>query len=214
MVHQIGPAVGGVANAKGGQNRLGHPAPGGVLQRSRPLRGIELSVVKTGGFLVQRPQPLLLVIAGLIFLIIRHFHAHPLSQGTHRIGIAHALHFHLEIDDTAALMTAEAVIDALIRGHGEGGGLFPMEGTQAKHIGTGALEIDILAHHILNGILGDQFIDKRRGKCHRETSFPENRFCYNRRPLGFSPSCSSFFLSRDMAISQQASRRSSTITLG
>ena len=119
-----------------------------------------------GSFLHQRPQPLLLAVTALVLLILRHFHACPLGKLTDCVGIAQSLYLHHKIDGTAALMAAEAVVDTLIGGNGEGGCLFSVEGAKAKHICAGTLQGYILAHHILYGIAGNQFIDKTWGECH------------------------------------------------
>ena len=119
---------------------------------------------EAGGFLVQRPQTLLLTVAALVLLVLRNGHACPLGQGAHRIRIAQSLHFHLEVDHTAALVAAEAIIHSLIGSNREGGGLFPVEGAKSKQIGTGTAQVHILPHHILNGIAGDQLVNECRLK--------------------------------------------------
>ena len=60
----------------------------------------------------------------------------------------------------------EAIADTLIWGDRKRRGLFPVERAKAEHIGAGALETHILAYHILNGIAGHQFINKRCRKRH------------------------------------------------
>ena len=121
---------------------------------------------KSGRLLVERPKSFLLAVAALVLLILGHFHTYPFCQSPHRVRVAHALHFHLEVDDTAALVAAKTVVDTLVGGYGEGCGLLSMEGTQAEHIGTGTLQAHILPDHIFNWIACYQFIDKRRGKRH------------------------------------------------
>ena len=124
------------------------------MQGVRADWGVELAVIEPGSFLVQRPQPLLLAVAGLVLLVLRHLHADTLCQGTDGIRVAQALNFHLKIDDTAALMTTEAIVDALVGGYGEGGGFLPVEGAQAEQVGTGTLQVHILPDHVFNWIPG------------------------------------------------------------
>ena len=100
------------------------------------------------------------MIAVLILCILRHLHPRPFGQGTDGIGIAQSFDLHLEIDDASALMAAEAIVNSLFRVDGEGSGLFTMEGAQAKQIGAGATQIDILAHDLLNWVPGRQFFQK------------------------------------------------------
>ena len=69
-------------------------------------------------------------------------------------------------------MTAKAVINSLVRRHGEGGRLFAVKGAQAKEVAAPAGEGDILPHHVLNGIAGGELVEKRGGKRHEKTSFP------------------------------------------
>ena len=91
-----------------------------------------------GRFLHQRPKTLLLTVTALVLLVLGHFHTGPLRQGTDSVGVAQAFHFHHEVDGTAALMAAEAIVDALIGSYGERCGLLSVEGAKAKQIGTGA----------------------------------------------------------------------------
>ena len=120
---------------------------------------------------MEGPQPLLLAIAGLVLLVIGDLHAHPLCQGADSIGIAEAFDLHLEIDDTATLVAAEAVIDALIGSNGERCGLLTVEGAKAEHIGAGTLQVHIVTDHVLDRVPGRQFIDECGRKCHSPPPF-------------------------------------------
>ena len=160
------PAVGGEADAEPGQRSLGHAPALGIAQALRPGGGIELADEKPGGLLGQRPQPLLLPVAALVFLVLRHLHAHSLGQGADGIRVAQALDLHLEIDHAAALMAAEAIVDPLVRRYGKGRGFLPMEGAEAKQIGAGTLQIDVLAHDLFNWVSGGKLIQKCRWKRH------------------------------------------------
>ena len=55
-------------------------------------------------------------------------------------------------------MAAEAVIDALIRGNGEGSGFLPVEGAKAKQVGAGPLQVHILSNHVFDWIPGGQLV--------------------------------------------------------
>ena len=120
---------------------------------------------------MQRPKPLLLTIPGLVLLVLGDFQPRPLGQRPHGVPVAQPLNFHLEIDDAAALVTAEAVEHALVRRDGEGGGLLSVEGTQAKQVGAGTLQRHILPHHVLNRVPRDHFVNKCRWKWHGLPSF-------------------------------------------
>ena len=109
--------------------------------------------------------------AGLVLLVLRNFHTHPFRQRTDGIGVAQALDLHLEIDDTAALVAAEAVIDALIGCNRERGRLLSMEWAKSKQIGAGTFQRHVLPHNIFNGIAGSQFINKCRWESHDSSSF-------------------------------------------
>ena len=131
-------------------------------------------------FLVQRPEPLLLAIPGLVLLVLRDFQPRPLGQRPHGVAVAQPLNFHLEIDDTAALVAAEAVEHALVRRDGEGSGFLSVEGTQAKQVGAGTLQRHILPHHVLNRVPRDHFINKCRWKWHGLP--PSSNFFTNSQP--------------------------------
>ena len=133
------PAVGGEADAEPGQRSLGHAPALGIAQARCPCGAIQLADEESGSFFGQCPQPLLLPVAALVFLIVRHLHAHSLGQGADSIRVAQALNFHFKIDDPAALVAAKAIVDPLVRCHGKGGRFLPMEGAEPKKIGTGAL---------------------------------------------------------------------------
>ena len=135
---QAVPGIGGKADAEFGEGSLGHAALLGVGKALCALGGIELPVEIAGSLLHQRPKALLLTVAALVLLVLGHFHARTLGQGTDRIGIAETFHFHHKVDGTAALMAAEAIVDALIGGHRERRGLFSVEGAKAKEVCTGA----------------------------------------------------------------------------
>ena len=128
------PCIGSVAKTEIDDRIAGKAAFGNIIQSRFCRRCGKLAVEKTGRFLAQGPKPLLSLIGGAIGIILRDLKSRPLGKMPHGIGIVQGLHFHDEIDDTAALLAAEAVAEALIRRHGEGRGLFAVEGAQAPEV--------------------------------------------------------------------------------
>ena len=126
---------------------------------------------KPGSFFVECPETLLLAVAGLILLVLRHLHAHTLGKRPDCIRIAQSLDLHLEIDDAAALMAAKAVVNAFIGSNRERSRFLPMEGTQAKEIGTGTLQRHILSDHVFNWIASRQLVKKCRWESHNPPPF-------------------------------------------
>ena len=170
-VHQVGPAVRGVADTETGQHIFGHSPGGSILKCLGPHRSVQLTVEKPGRFLVQCPKPLLLAVAGLVLLVLRDLHSRPLGQRPDGIGIRKALDLHLEIDDAAALVAAEAIVDSLVRGYGKRRGLLPMEGAQTEKVGTGTLQGNVLTHHVFNWIASRQLVEKCRWESHSPPPF-------------------------------------------
>ena len=157
-IRQIRPTVRGIADAKSGQGGFCHAPSLGIGQRFLANRSVELLVEKPGCFLVQRPKALLLPVTALVLLIFRDLHPGTLGQGTDCVRVAQALNLHLEINDASTLVAAEAIVNSLVRRHRKGRGLFPMERTQAKQVGAGALQAHIFPNHIFNWIAGSQLV--------------------------------------------------------
>ena len=163
-IHKGIPGIGGKADAKPGdcgfcQTPLLH-----IRETFCAHRGKKLLVEEAACLFHQRPQALLMAVTALVLLILRHFHACPLGKGTDCIRVGKSFNLHHKIHCTAAFMAAEAIVNSLIRCNGKGCCLFPVEGAKTKQIRAGSLQAHILAHHILNGISGNQFINKRLGK--------------------------------------------------
>ena len=126
---------------------------------------------KPGRLLTQGPEPLLFPVPALILRVLGHLQPRPLGQKPHGVGVGEIFNFHDEIDHSAPFVAAKAVVNALLRRNGKGGGLLPVEGTQAKEIAPPPLHRHILTHYILNGIAGHHIVQKGRRKRHRATSF-------------------------------------------
>ena len=132
------------------------------------LSGVEFQrfVIVAGRVLAELPKPLLFLILALVAFILGNLKIGALCKKAHRVGIRQALDVHDEVDDPAPLVAAEAVVHLLVGGHGKGGRLLPVEGAQAEVIGAAALELHVLAHHLVDGVAGDQLVEKRRRECH------------------------------------------------
>src|SRR5207245_1210336 len=111
----------------------------------RPLE--QHSVVQQPGLGVRAVQRLAttrrLAVAGALPLVAE---PHPglLGEAFHRLAEGEVLHSFDELDDVAALATAEAVKDLLRWADGEAGGLFLVERTQAgERVAAGFLQLEV-----------------------------------------------------------------------
>ncbi len=130
------------------------------------VAAFELLVEKPCCVLAERPETFLLAIAALVFAVVRNLQIDALGQEANGVGIAQAFDLHDEVDDAAALVTAEAVVHLFIRRDGKGRRFLPVEGAEAEVIRAAALQLDVLADHVLNRIAGDQLVQKRLWKGH------------------------------------------------
>ena len=130
------------------------------------LRRFELRVEKARSLFVQRPKAFFQLVLRLIFAVLRHLKPGALCQKTHRIRITEVLDLHDEADGAAALVAAEAVVDALLRRNGKGGRFFAVEGTEPEEIVASSGQRDVLPHNVLDGIAGIQLVQKCRRKGH------------------------------------------------
>ena len=129
------PRVGGSAHTEVHRHLAGNPPLFQIVADSLALLGQQHFVVPPRRFLVQLQQALALPLGTLVAAVaLWHFHARPLGEELHRLGEGQVFHLHNEVDDPAALMAAEAVINLLARIDGERGRLFIVERTQAKLI--------------------------------------------------------------------------------
>lgn len=60
-------------------------------------------------------------VGGGVFAVVRDFQPRALGKKADSVGIVEIFDLHREIDDAAALVAAEAVVDALVRRNREGG---------------------------------------------------------------------------------------------
>ena len=133
--HGLQEAVPAVRRAAQAEIHGGLPADLPFLQIGRRLlpRGLaELGMEPAGRLLVELQHPLAQPGQLLILPVLRHGHARPVRQELHRLGKAEILDLHDEVHYAAALAAAEAVVDLLVRRHGEGRGLFIMEGAESE----------------------------------------------------------------------------------
>ena len=165
-VNQIGPALRGVAQSEAGNGLTGQGPFHNILLAWRTCRGKELFPEIPGRLTAQLPEPLLPLIAGPGGPVIGDLHTGPFGQVSDGVGKIEIFLFHDKLDHAAALVTAEAIENLFVRGHGKGGRLFGVEGTQAEEVGPLAGQVHILAHHLLDGVAGGQLVKKRRRKGH------------------------------------------------
>ena len=123
-------------------------------------------VVKTGGIPVEIQKSLPPPSGFPVPFLLRDFQSCALGKKTYRIGKGKVLLLHDEIDDAAAALAAETIVDLLIRGDGEGTGFFTVEGTKAKQVGALPGQLNIAAYHVHNITAGDELVQKALGKCH------------------------------------------------
>jgi hypothetical protein len=81
----------------------------------------ELVVKKARGLATEIHKTLLLAVRGAVALVLGNLQPRALGEKPHRVGIAEIFDLHDEVDHTAALVAAEAVVDLLVRRDGEGG---------------------------------------------------------------------------------------------
>ena len=165
------PAVGGEAQSEfhcglGRYLPLVHVGGGHVAAGS-----LELVVKISGGVPVQREHPLPLPCLGAV-LLLGHGHVGALGQKRHGVREGQVFYLHYKVNHSAALAAAEAVIYLLVRGHGEGRGLFRMERAQPELIGAAFFsEPDITGYHVHYVVALAQLLQKVFRKVQVLTSF-------------------------------------------
>ena len=143
------------------------------------LLALQHLVVEPRGGLVQLQHTAAQLLRA-VAVILGDGHIDALGQKTDGIGIGEVFDLHHEVDDAAALLAAEAVVDLLVGRDGEGAGLFIVEGAQTKEVGTLARKRNVAAYHIGDIIAGDQLVQKVLRKRHLTTPFPSFA-CLKRR---------------------------------
>ena len=158
QIRQFRPAVRRIANSEFRDYGFAHAPLRCIFQGLSSRRGIKLCVKKTGCLFMQSPQTFLLTISALILLILGNLNYCTLCQRPNRVAVAQSFNLHLKLNHATAFMTSKAVIDSLIRCDGKRSSLLSMEGTEAKQVGSGTLQSDILTNHIFNWIAGSQLV--------------------------------------------------------
>ena len=134
------------AQAVAGGDLAGEAAALEVIHRFLALRGVlELLAVEAfrpGQQVVQGLQAVAagFFLAGVAAALPGHFQAGPGGQLLHRFRKAEVVVFHQEAHGVAGGAAAEAVVELLVRGDGEGGRLFLVEGAAGGIVAAGLLQ--------------------------------------------------------------------------
>ena len=131
-VRERGPFVRAEAQPEACDGGLAEAALCDICTRLLARRLHELRVEEPRRVLTKRIQSLLFAVLRAVGLVLGHLHPRALGKKAHRVGIAETFDLHDEVDHTAALVAAEAVIDALVWRDRKRSRLFPMERAQAK----------------------------------------------------------------------------------
>ena len=134
MLRQRIPALGRRSQAELPDHTVAESPLPQVCQRSSPGRAEEGFMEEPGRLPVGIQQPFPLAPPPFVVLVLDHpgqGHVRPLRQLLHRFRKSQMLHIHQEGKDIPACLASEAVIQLRLPVHGEGGGLFPVKGTQA-----------------------------------------------------------------------------------
>ena len=145
-----------------------------------PLRLAEELVVKLGGVPVQVQEPLAAAGGLPVAVLLRDLHPGPAGQEAHSVRKGEVLLLHDEVDDAAALLAAEAVVDLLVLQDMEGGGLLIVEGAAAPQAPALGDQVDIGAHHVDDVVPGDELVHEALGKGHGTASFLEKLVFWER----------------------------------
>ena len=132
----------------------------------RPLGAGQITVEPPGGVPVHGQHPL--AAAGLLKagVVLGHLHIGPLCQKAHRVGEVQIFDLHDELDHASAVVTAEAVIDLLVRRHGEGTRLLVVEGAQAEVVASLFAQRNIGGNDIHDVAAVHQLVQKTLRKRH------------------------------------------------
>ena len=137
-----------------------------VLPGGRAAGGGELLIKEAGRVLVEG-QHAAAFFALKIVVLFRDLHPDPAGQKLHSLGEGEVFDLHDEVDDPAALAAAEAVVDLLVGGDGEGGRFFTVEGAETEHVRAAFFrQPHVARHHVHNIVALGQFIQKCLGKRH------------------------------------------------
>ena len=169
LLHGGGEGVPTVQRGPQAEVHGGFPAdlpPGQIGCHRLPLGPGEILIEPAGGVPVQGQDPL--AAAGLLRVppVLRHLQVSPLGQQAHRVREAEVFDLHDEVDHPAPVLAAEAVVDLLVRRHGEGAGLFIVEGAQAKVIAALFCQGNIGGDHVHNVAAAGHLVQKSLRKRH------------------------------------------------
>ena len=160
MLERRVPTAGGETKAEMADVRVGKAALIEIGKRFRALARPQRGVKKTRRRDVGLVDALALVCAdGVRFgRALRKRQMRALRQQLYSLLKVQPLHFHHELYDRPALVTAEAVKELRFRIHGEGWCFFIVERAQAPGAAALALERDILGNDLLNADARTQFV--------------------------------------------------------
>src|SRR5699024_10147690 len=153
---QVVPALGGVADAEalgGGpvEPPAGEELPGGLRLRAGQLGG---EVLGSHPVRVQQPLPAAGLVRGTARTavgLVPQLHPGLGGERLHRLGEGEVVDLLHEGDDVAALAAAEAVPQAQVRAHVEGGAALVVERAQALHRSdAGAAQRHVLADDLVD----------------------------------------------------------------
>ncbi|MPM55294.1 hypothetical protein SDC9_102088 [bioreactor metagenome] len=167
------PPVGRRAKAEADRRGLPDLPPVQIVPHGAALRVLKLLIVKPGRVAVQiqKAAPLLLRLP--VPRLLRNLQPGAPGEKPHRVRKGEAFLLHDKVDDAAAPLAAEAVINLLVRGDGEGAGLLAVKRAEAKVVRASSRKLDIAAHHIHNVAAGRQLVQKILRK--RQRNIPPSR---------------------------------------
>ena len=132
-------------------------------------------MIEHGGTAVGVQQPETAGTAEFIFRIFLHFRHRDMRtfcEKFNRFLKAAPLNFHDEIDDISACFAAKTIIELMLRIHGKGSGLLPVERAQAPVFAAGFLQPHISGYDLNNIRTGTKLIQPSGGiaRCHEAIS--------------------------------------------
>ena len=164
MADQIVPAARRRAETEAANVRIVQPALVEVVEHLRTLVRPQHRMKIAGGNYVCFVNALsLLGVDGRRFFLcaeLRERHVRALREMPDRLLKLHPLHFHHKVDDCAALVTAEAVVQLRFGVHGEGGRLFIVKRTAAPEPPALLFQRNIFRHDFLQADPRTQLIQK------------------------------------------------------
>ena len=147
-----------------------------VVLNGPAFRLLQQLIIKAGSIPVEI-QKALSAAAGLaVAVFFRNFQSGPFGKKTYGVRIVEVFHFHDEVDDTAALFAAKAMINLLVLQHMEGRGLFVVERAAAPITAAFADQRNIAAYNIHDIVPSQQLVHEVSRECHRGVP-PFAQFC-------------------------------------